>query len=97
MAGTVVDTVKAFRSQKVLWRRVGFGPKGRYIIAVTLKAATSQKEGTYHHGQIDHYSLDLPSAFSPDPLTEVIQASARELLANAVRAEIVSFLADHLS
>jgi hypothetical protein len=30
--------------------------------------------------------FDLPSEFSPDPLTEVIQAGAKELLRTAIQA-----------
>ena len=32
-----------------------------------------------------------PSDFSPDPLTDVLRAGARELLATAVRAEVSEF------
>jgi len=39
--------------------------------------------------------FELPSEFSPDPLTEVIQAGARELLRTAVRAEVSAFIAEH--
>ena len=37
----------------------------------------------------------LPSEFSPDPLTEVIQAGAKELLRTAVQAEVSAFIAQH--
>ena len=37
-----------------------------------------------------------PSDFSPDPLTDVLRAGARELLATAVRAEVSEFLAGHV-
>ena len=37
-----------------------------------------------------------PSDFSPDPLTDVLRAGARELLATAVRAEVSEFLAGHI-
>jgi putative transposase len=37
----------------------------------------------------------LPSEFSPDPLTKVIQAGARELLQTAVQAEVAAFMAEH--
>lgn len=37
----------------------------------------------------------LPSEFSPDPLTEVIHAGARELLATAVLAEVSGFISEH--
>ena len=36
------------------------------------------------------------SDFSPDPLTDVLRAGARELLATAVRAEVSEFLAGHV-
>jgi putative transposase len=36
-----------------------------------------------------------PSEFSPDPLTEVIQAGARELPRNAVQVEVAAFMAEH--
>ena len=39
--------------------------------------------------------FELPSEFSPDPLTDIIQAGARELLAAAVRAEVAGFIAEH--
>jgi len=39
--------------------------------------------------------FELPSEFSPDPLTEVIQAGARELLRTAVQAEVAAFIAEH--
>ena len=37
-----------------------------------------------------------PSDFSPDPLTDVLRAGARELLATAVRAEVSEFMAGHV-
>jgi len=39
--------------------------------------------------------FDVPSDFSPDPLTEVIQAGAKELLRTAVLAEVAGFVADY--
>ena len=39
--------------------------------------------------------FDLPSEFSPDPLTEVIRAGARELLRTAVQAEVPAFISEH--
>ena len=38
--------------------------------------------------------FELPSEFSPDPLTEVIQSGARELLRTAVQAEVAGFMAE---
>ncbi len=39
--------------------------------------------------------FELSSEFSPDPLTEVIQFGARELLRTAVQAEVAGFMAVH--
>ena len=39
--------------------------------------------------------FELPSEFSADPLTEVIQAGAKELLRTAVQAEVSAFIAEH--
>jgi|GEM_PF-1474210 len=36
-----------------------------------------------------------PSDFSPDPLTDVLRAGARELLAAAIRAEVSEFIGGH--
>jgi len=36
-----------------------------------------------------------PSDFSPDPLTDVLRAGARELLATAIRSEVSAFMAGH--
>ena len=39
--------------------------------------------------------FELPSEFSPDPLTEVIQAGAKELLRTAIQAEVSALIAEH--
>ena len=39
--------------------------------------------------------FELPSESSPDPLTAVIQAGAKELLRTAVQAEVSTFIAEH--
>jgi hypothetical protein len=39
--------------------------------------------------------IELPSEFSPDLLTEVIQNGAKELLRTAIHAEVSSFIAEH--
>ena len=39
--------------------------------------------------------FELPSEISPDPLTAVIQAGAKELLRTAVQAEVSAFIAEH--
>jgi putative transposase len=39
--------------------------------------------------------FELPSEFSPDPLTKVIQNGAKALLRTAIQAEVSSFIAEH--
>ncbi|WP_223426881.1 transposase, partial [Tateyamaria pelophila] len=39
--------------------------------------------------------FELPSEFSPDPLTEVIQNGAKALLHTAIQAEVSFFIAEH--
>ena len=39
--------------------------------------------------------FELPSEFSPDPLTEVIQNGAQALLRTAIQAEVAGFMAGH--
>ena len=39
--------------------------------------------------------LELPSEFLPGPLTEVIQAGARDLLRAAIQAEVSAFIGEH--
>ena len=40
-------------------------------------------------------AFELPSEFSPDPLTAVIQAGAREPLRTGVLAKVSTFIAEH--
>ena len=40
-------------------------------------------------------AFDLPSEFSADSLTEVIQNGAKELLRTAVQAEVSAFITEH--
>jgi hypothetical protein len=39
--------------------------------------------------------FELPSEFSPDPLTEVIQAGAKELLRTAIQVEVSGCMNAH--
>ena len=39
--------------------------------------------------------LRQPGSFSDDPLTEILRLGARELLAQAVEAEVSAFIAEH--
>lgn len=39
--------------------------------------------------------FQVPSGFSPDPLTQVLQSGARDLLCAAIEAEVSSFLSSH--
>jgi putative transposase len=39
--------------------------------------------------------FELPSEFSPDPLTAVIRAGAKELLRTAIQADVSTLIAEH--
>ena len=61
-----------------------------------LKAAVIHKEKGYVTMAKSTFILfDIPSEFSADSLTEVIQAWAKELLRAAVQAEVSAFIAEH--
>ena len=61
-----------------------------------LKNAVSLKEKGYATmAKSTVVRFELPSEFSPDPLTEVIQAGAKELLRTAVQAEVCAFIGEH--
>ena len=52
----------------------------------------SQRERICHHGQICCYSVRDSIGILLDPLTEVIQAVAKERLRTAVQAGVTAFL-----
>ena len=61
-----------------------------------LKDAVSLKEKGYATmAKSTVVPFELPSEFSPDPLTEVIQNGAKALLRTAIQAEVSSFIAEH--
>ncbi len=61
-----------------------------------LKDAVSLKEKGYATmAKSTVVPFKLPSDFSPDPLTEVIQNGAKALLHAAIQAEVSSFRIDH--
>ena len=61
-----------------------------------LKDAVSLKEKGYATmAKSTVVPFELPSDFSPDPLTEVIQNGAKALLHTAIQAEVSSFIAEH--
>ena len=39
--------------------------------------------------------FDLPSEFSPDPLTEIIQQGAKAILQTAIQAEVAAFISEY--
>jgi len=61
-----------------------------------LNDAVSLKEKEYASmAKSTVVPFELPSEFSPDPLTEVIQNGAKALLRTAIQAEVSSFIAEH--
>ena len=67
--------------------------RGRRILAM-LKSPISKKEG-YAMKEDTVVALRQPESFSDDPLTAVLRAGARELLAQAIEAEVAAHIAAH--
>ena len=70
-------------------------PEGRHIMAVLKRRQFSEEKGICHMARSTVVPFELSSEFLHDPLTEVIQAGARELLGTAVQAEVSGFIAEH--
>jgi transposase-like protein len=64
-------------------------------MAVFKDAVDLREKGYATMAKSTVVQFELPSEFSPDPLTEVIQAGAKELLRAAVQAEVSAFIAEH--
>ena len=64
-------------------------------MAVLKDAVDLEEKGYAPMAKSTVVPFDLPSEFSPDPLTEVIQAGAKELLRTAVIAEVSDFIAEY--
>ena len=64
-------------------------------MAVLKDAVSLQKKGYATMAKSSVVPFELPSEFSSDPSTEVIQAGARELPRAAVQAEVSAFIAEH--
>jgi len=64
-------------------------------MAVFKTPSILTEKGICHMREDTITALPDPNGFSADPLTEVIQAGAKELLRTAVQAEVTAFIADH--
>ena len=64
-------------------------------MAVFKTPSILTEKGICHMREDVITALPDPNGFSADPLTEVIQAGAKELLRTAVQAEVTAFIADH--
>jgi transposase-like protein len=64
-------------------------------MAVLKTPSVSQEKGYATMVKSTVVPFELPAEFSSDPLTEVIQAGAKELLRTAVQAEVSAFIAEH--
>lgn len=64
-------------------------------MAVLKDAVDLKEKGYATMAKSTVVPFELPSEFSADPLTEVIQAGAKELLRAAVQAEVSAFIAEH--
>ncbi len=67
--------------------------RGRRILAM-IKSPNSKKEG-YAMKEDTVVELRQPGSFSDDPLTAVLRSGARELLAQAIEAEVEAHIAAH--
>ena len=64
-------------------------------MAVLNDAVSLKEKGYATMAKSTVVPFELPSEFSPDPLTEVIQNGAKALLHTAIQAEVSSFIAEH--
>ena len=64
-------------------------------MAVFKSAVVLKEKGYATMAKSTVVPFELPTEFSHDPLTEVIQAGAKELLRTAVQAEVSGFIAEH--
>lgn len=64
-------------------------------MAVFTRRQFSKRKGYATMVKSTVLPFELPSEFSPDPLTEVIQNGARALLRTAIQAEVSAFIAEH--
>lgn len=61
-------------------------------MAVLNDAVSLKEKGYATMAKSTVVPFELPSEFSPDPLTEVIQNGAKALLRTAIQAEVSSFI-----
>lgn len=64
-------------------------------MAVNLLLTILEEKGICHMTESTVIQFERPSPYSPDPLTEVVRAGARQLLEIAVQAEVADFLSGH--
>ena len=64
-------------------------------MAVLNDAVSLKEKGYATMAKSTVVPFELPSEFSPDPLTEVIQNGAKALLHTAIQTEVSSFIAEH--
>lgn len=64
-------------------------------MAVLRRRQFSIEKGICHMTSSTITELPDPSGFSPDPLTDILRSGARQLIAQAVEAELVELLSAH--
>jgi putative transposase len=70
-------------------------PEGRHIMALFTRHQFSEEKGICHMSKTTITPLPDPSGFSPDPLTAILRSGARDLIKQAVEAELTGLLAAH--
>ena len=70
-------------------------PEGRHIMAVFKTPSILTEKGICHMTKTSITTLPDPHGFSPDPLTDILRAGARDLIQQAVEAELSVLLEAH--
>ncbi len=70
-------------------------PEGRHIMAVFKTPSILEEKGICHMTKTSITNLPDPHGFSADPLTDILRAGARDLIQQAVEAELSVLLEAH--
>ena len=70
-------------------------PEGRHIMAVFKTPSILNEKGICHMTTDTIAQLGDPHGFSPDPLTDLLRSGARDLIQQAVEAELSVLLEAH--
>lgn len=104
MAPEINKTSEKMKSVKAAWDKAPSGLKKDAALKhyqAAEKAQTARNDAirtrnsTRRHTRSRSITVRAPKGFSPDPMTDLPQKSARNLVAQAIAAELNAFLAAH--